>query len=104
MIDSSLSLLNDDEWDAIIANLLAFRATNTFCGAWPGWVFKSGVHGLGYYIDGHPAEYQLLQLSAAQHHEEGRAAQMMASAALRRAIPSLASPSSAAHSADPRQR
>jgi len=61
---SCLARLSDDEWDLVIGHLLAFRQASTFRGCWPGWVFKNGEHGLGYYIDRQPAEYAMVRLTA----------------------------------------
>ncbi len=65
--DSRLSWLSDDEWDLLIGHLSAFHAVSSFHGFRPGWVFKMGTLGLGYYIDKQPAELALLRLAATCH-------------------------------------
>jgi len=64
---SCLGWLNDDEWELLVGHLLAFCEAPAFRGARPGWVFKRDVWGLGYYMDGRPAEVSLLQLAATCH-------------------------------------
>ena len=64
---SRLRYLSDDEWELIVGHCLGFREVPAFCGAWPGWVFKMDLYGLGYYVDKLPAELALLQLAATCH-------------------------------------
>lgn len=65
--DSYLRFLADDEWDLVIGHLRSFRAAPSFRGCWPGWVFKTGKLGLGYYIDKQPVELALMKLAATSH-------------------------------------
>lgn len=65
--DSYLRFLADDEWDLVIGHLRSFRAAPSFRGCWPGWVFKTGKLGLGYYIDNQPVELALMKLAATSH-------------------------------------